>query len=89
MPDTHLVAGGGTGDSTIHLAEQLRESDSVIIHLDLSESSIEIARQRAAVRNMNNITWMQGSLLDLRDADLESFDYINCSEVLHHLHNPA
>jgi SAM-dependent methyltransferase len=32
---------------------------------------------------------MQGSLLDLSDSDLEPFDYINCSGVLHHLHNPA
>ena len=84
-----LVAGGGTGDSTIHLAEQLRGIDSVIIHLDLSESSIEIARLRAAVRKLDNITWMQGSLLDLSDSDLEPFDYVNCSGVLHHLHNPA
>ena len=35
-----LVAGGETGDGTIHLAEQLRATDAQIVHLDLSAASL-------------------------------------------------
>lgn len=84
-----LIAGGGTGDSTIHLAHQLRETDAHIVHLDLSAASIDVARKRAAQRNLQDkVTWIQDSLLNLPNLNLEPFDYINCSGVLHHLENP-
>ena len=84
-----LVAGGGTGDSAIYLAEQLRERGARVPYLDSSRASAEIARRRAAVRGLDNIDWVQASLLDLPDLDLGEFDYINCSGVLHHLEDPA
>ena len=37
-----LVAGGGTGDATIFLAEQLRHTNARVVHLDLSAASIAI-----------------------------------------------
>ncbi|WP_211466263.1 class I SAM-dependent methyltransferase [Collimonas silvisoli] len=83
-----LVAGGGTGDATIYLAEQLRDTDAEIVHLDLSQASIAIARERAEIRDLKNITWIQDSLLNLPQLQLGKFDYINCSGVLHHLENP-
>jgi ubiquinone/menaquinone biosynthesis C-methylase UbiE len=83
-----LVAGGGTGDGTIYLAEQLKHTDASIVHLDLSESSTAIARQRAEVRSLTNITWIRDSLLNLPRLGLGEFDYINCSGVLHHLKDP-
>jgi len=42
-----LVAGGGTGDHTIFLAEQLREYDARVTYIDLSESSLQLAKARA------------------------------------------
>jgi SAM-dependent methyltransferase len=83
-----LVAGGGTGDATIFLAEQLRETDAQVVHLDLSEASLEIARKRAEVRGLANIRFMRESLLDLPRLDLGKFDYVNCVGVLHHLEDP-
>ncbi|MEO0421386.1 MAG: class I SAM-dependent methyltransferase [Pseudomonadota bacterium] len=83
-----LVAGGGTGDSTVYLAEQLRDSPSRIVHLDLSAASIEVARQRLAARGLDNVQFIHGSLLDAKADDLGHFDYINCSGVLHHLADP-
>jgi len=85
-----LVAGGGTGDATIFLAHQLADTDASIVHLDLSDASIDVARQRARRRGLEEkITWIQGSLLDAAALDLEPFDYINCCGVLHHLDSPA
>jgi SAM-dependent methyltransferase len=85
-----LVAGGGTGDQTIFLAEQLRYNRRAeIVHLDFSASSIAIAKRRAEVRKLTNITWLQQSVLDLPSLPVGQFDYINCAGVLHHLESPA
>ena len=84
-----LVAGCGTGDSAIALAEQLRGTRATVLSLDLSEASLAIARRRAEVRGLDNIEWMQASLLDLPRMGLAPFDYINCSGVLHHLDSPS
>jgi SAM-dependent methyltransferase len=84
-----LVAGSGTGDATIHLAAQLeRFPGAGVISIDISEASNDVARARARVRGLKNITFLHGSLLDLDEMDLEPFDYINCSGVLHHLADP-
>ena len=88
-PTRVLVAGGGTGDATIFLAVQLRDTGSKIVYLDFSRSSLEIARKRAEIRGLDNITWIHGSLLDLPALNLGKFDYINCSGVLHHLQDPV
>ena len=83
-----LVAGGGTGDGSIWLAEQLKTTDATIIHLDMSKASINIAKARAKIRGLTNITWIQGSLLDLPTMGFKPFDYIDCVGVLHHLNDP-
>jgi 2-polyprenyl-3-methyl-5-hydroxy-6-metoxy-1,4-benzoquinol methylase len=83
-----LVAGGGTGDATIYLAEQLRHTSAEIVHLDLSSASIGIAQERARIRGLANIRWIQDSLLNIPALDLGQFDYINCVGVLHHLTDP-
>lgn len=83
-----LVAGGGTGDATIFLAEQLRHTNADIVHLDMSTASIAIAQRRAEIRGLSNITWIHESLLNLPRLGLAPFDYINCSGVLHHLADP-
>ena len=83
-----LVAGGGTGDATIFLAEQLRATNAAIVHLDMSEASIGLAQERARIRGLTNITWVHDSLLNLPTLGLAPFDYINCSGVLHHLAYP-
>lgn len=84
-----LVAGGGTGDSTIFLAEQLRHTTSEIVYIDMSEASMEIAQARAKMRDLNNITWVHDSLLNIPALDLGEFDHISCTGVLHHLEDPV
>jgi SAM-dependent methyltransferase len=83
-----LVAGGGTGDCVIFLAEQLRDCNAEIIYLDFSETSRKVAEERARVRNLDNISWIDASIMDIPRMQLGAFDFINCSGVLHHLESP-
>ena len=77
-----LVAGGGTGDCLIFLAEQLRDFAAEIVYVDFSAAARRIAEQRARNRGLENITWITASLLEIPDLDLGEFDFINCSGVL-------
>lgn len=83
-----LVAGGGTGHSTIFLAEQLRGLNAEVHYIDLSPTSLEICKRRSEIRGLDNITFHLGSLLDIESFNLGEFDYINCTGVLHHLEDP-
>lgn len=80
-----LVAGGGTGDTAIYLAEQLRHHDAEVVYLDMSGASREIAEARAKVRKLDNIRWVSASIMELPELGLGEFDYIECCGVLHHL----
>jgi SAM-dependent methyltransferase len=86
-PFRALIAGGGTGDAAIMLAQQLADArcPAEVLHLDLSESSQAIARARAAARGLTNLRFAQGSLLEAEGP----YDYIDCCGVLHHLEDPA
>lgn len=85
-----LVAGGGTGDAAIMLAQQMADAGvpGKIVHLDLSTASQKIAQERAKVRGLGNIEFVQGSLLEVGELGLGPFDYIDCCGVLHHLDDP-
>ncbi|MDA9163621.1 class I SAM-dependent methyltransferase [Rickettsiaceae bacterium] len=83
-----LIAGGGTGDSTVYLADQLKKLDVEIVYLDFSKNSMKIAQQRAKNRELKNITWITDSILNIPNLNLGKFDYIQCSGVLHHLESP-
>jgi SAM-dependent methyltransferase len=83
-----LVAGGGTGDSAIFLAEQLRGRGGRVTYLDISRGSMGIAQKRAKIRGLDNIDWLHGSILDLPRLGLAPFDYVNCAGVLHHMADP-
>ncbi len=83
-----LVAGGGTGDGLIMLAQLLANAgrDYEITYIDLSERAREIAEARAKARGLTGITFVTGSLLDAPDHG--PFDYVDCCGVLHHLPEP-
>jgi SAM-dependent methyltransferase len=91
QPLRALVAGGGTGDATIMLAQQMTSlgRPGSVTWLDRSSAALAIARGRAEARRLTNIVWEQRSLLDLPGSGLGPFDYIDCCGVLHHLPDPA
>ncbi|MCI2398661.1 class I SAM-dependent methyltransferase [Aliiroseovarius subalbicans] len=83
-----LVAGGGTGDALIQLAQvmTMAKRPYEITYVDLSSASRAIAEERARVRGLKGITFVTGSLLDA--PEMGQFDYIDCCGVLHHLPRP-
>jgi len=90
-PLNALVAGGGTGDATVMLAQQMTSLGRTgqVTWLDRSTAARAIAQGRAETRKLTNIVWEQQSLLDLPGSGLGPFDYIDCCGVLHHLPDPA
>lgn len=87
-PLSVLVAGGGTGDAAIMIAQQMADAGlpGTVTYLDLSTASRAVAEARAAVRGLTNLRFVTGSLFDA--AALGTFDYIDCCGVLHHLDDP-
>ena len=88
-----LVAGGGTGDATVMLAQTLASvcgPMAHIWHVDLSLESLNIVKDRLAQRQLTNVTFHHGPLETLSQyPDFQSpFDYIDCCGVLHHLQDP-
>ncbi|MBF9032028.1 methyltransferase [Rhodobacterales bacterium HKCCE3408] len=87
-PFRALIAGGGTGDALIQMAQVLTSAGKPyeITYLDLSKTARGIAEARAEARGLENITFVTGSILDA--ADHGTFDYVDCCGVLHHLEDP-
>lgn len=88
QPFRALVAGGGTGDGLIQLAQVLATAGVPyqITYVDLSKATRKVAEARAKARGLTGVTFTTGSLLEA--ADLGQFDYIDCCGVLHHLPEP-
>jgi len=80
-----LSAGGGTGDNVLFLAEQLNHTNAQIVYIDFSKASMEIAQERAKIRHLSNIIWINDFIENIPNLNLGKFDFIDCSGVLHHL----
>ncbi|MDH3668610.1 MAG: class I SAM-dependent methyltransferase [Paracoccaceae bacterium] len=87
-PFRALVAGGGTGDGLIMLAQKLADigCPAEIVYMDLSTASRAVAEARAKTRGLTSITFVTDDLLAAPEHGL--FDYIDCCGVLHHLPGP-
>ena len=90
QPFRALVAGGGTGDATVMLAQQLADAGGpgAVVYLDISAAAREIAEARVAARGLDNVRFVTGTIEELTDSYLGPFDYIDCCGVLHHLADP-
>ncbi|MDI2112967.1 class I SAM-dependent methyltransferase [Commensalibacter nepenthis] len=85
-----LVAGCGTGDAAIMMAQQMARQNcpGEVVCLDRAEPVLRIVKERAKVRELTNLRFVQGSIFDLPELGLGKFDYIDCCGVLHHLPDP-
>jgi SAM-dependent methyltransferase len=89
QPFDALVAGGGTGDALVMLAQKLADAKvpHSLTYLDRSTASRAVAEARIAARGLSRaVRFVSGDLADA--VDLGRFDYIDCCGVLHHLPEP-
>lgn len=85
-----LVAGGGSGDATVMLAQQMATAgrEGEVTWLDRSAAARKVAEARVAARGLGNVAFREASILELPGSGLGPFDYIDCCGVLHHLPDP-
>ena len=86
-PFSVLVAGCGTGDKAIEYALSYGNQAQVLA-VDLSRASLAYASRMARKYQVTNIQFLQIDLLDLPKLH-RTFDVIEATGVLHHMHDPA
>jgi tetratricopeptide (TPR) repeat protein/SAM-dependent methyltransferase len=84
VPDV-LVAGCGTGLSTIEFGRQMLHAR--ILAIDLSLASLSYAKRMAETFGLTNIEFAQADIM-MSDSLGRQFDFIDASGVLHHLADP-
>lgn len=80
-----LVAGCGTGLQAIRAAKYF--NNIKVTAIDLSPASVAYARMMAMKLRVENVSFYQGDLLDIKSLG-KRFDVIECSGVLHHMPEP-
>ncbi len=80
-----LVAGCGTGQESIEMAQQFPAAR--VLAVDLSLSSLAYAKRKTAERGITNVDYAQGDITKLGSI-ARTFDIISSVGVLHHLEDP-
>jgi ubiquinone/menaquinone biosynthesis C-methylase UbiE len=81
-----LEAGCGVGAQTVTLAQ--KSPDAMITAIDISETSLEEARQKIVSEKIVNVSFQQADIFNL-SFEAHSFDHIFVCFVLEHLSNPV
>ncbi|MBD1861235.1 MULTISPECIES: class I SAM-dependent methyltransferase [Trichocoleus] len=81
-----LDVGCGSGYTSLILAEA--NPGAKIVGMDISEKSVELARQRLRYHGFDNSEFYTLTAEELPSLNLQ-FDYINCDEVLYLLPDPV
>ena len=79
-----LIAGCGTG---LQLARRIDFKNSKVLAVDLSLSSLALAKRKIEELNINNVELLHTDILKLNNLG-KRFNIIECMGVLHHLENP-
>jgi len=80
-----LVAGCGTGQQSIEVAQRFPRAR--ILAVDLSLASLAYAQAKTEAAGVGNIRYAQADILKLRGLG-QTFDVIETTGVLHHLDHP-
>ena len=80
-----LVAGCGTGEHAIKVANRFKNSS--VLAIDLSIKSLSYAKRKTKELNLKNIEYIQGDILNIKNLK-KQFDIIECVGTLHHMDDP-
>lgn len=81
-----LDAGCGTGEKTMIMASL---NARCVIGIDRAMTPLQNARAWAQKHGITNVTFVQGSVLELGFLRPSSIDVVHCAGVLHHTPDPA
>ena len=81
--DTVLDYGCGTGTAACQFSSHVKEIHAI----DISSQMIEIAKEKAAVANVENVSFEQSDIFDSRYSN-ESYDVILAFNMLHTVPSP-
>jgi 2-polyprenyl-3-methyl-5-hydroxy-6-metoxy-1,4-benzoquinol methylase len=79
-----LVAGCGTGQESMELAQGI--APSRVLAIDLSAASLAYAKRKADEAGVTNLEYAQADILSFESPRV--FDFISSVGVLHHLRDP-
>jgi len=79
-----LVAGCGTGQESMDLAQNLTQAR--VLAIDLSLASLAYAKRKTMESGIGNIEYAQADILSFESP--RAFDFISSVGVLHHLRDP-
>ena len=83
-----LDPGGGTRGAYF-MSEQLNHtSNSEIVYVDFSKSSMAYAQLLIQIRKTSNVVWVISWIEAIPLLGLGQFDFASCTGVLHHLKSP-
>ena len=80
-----LVAGCGTGQQLIEVAQGI--ADARVLAIDLSLASLGYAKRQIEAMGLRNVAYGQADIMELGRLG-RSFDVVDCGGVLHHLGDP-
>jgi SAM-dependent methyltransferase/tetratricopeptide (TPR) repeat protein len=80
-----LIAGCGTGQHSIGVAQKFK--DAQVLAIDLSLSSLSYAKRKSQELGLTNVEYAQADIMKLGGIN-RSFDVIESGGVLHHLGDP-
>ena len=83
-----LIPGAGTNGGVPYLGEQLNHTDSEILYIDFSSTSMFIAQERIKMRGVSKIVWAIDWIENIPRLGIGYFNFVGCTGVLHHLKNP-
>jgi SAM-dependent methyltransferase len=84
QPTDVLVAGCGTGQESMDIAQGI--ASSRVLAIDLSIASLAYAKRKAIEARIGNIEYAQGDILAFESP--RTFDFVSSVGVLHHLRDP-
>jgi len=80
-----LIAGCGTGQQILNTISQF--SNTRVLAVDLSLSSLSYASRKFRQLGLSNVEFAQADIMELGNLKRQ-FDFIGCTGVLHHLGDP-
>lgn len=80
-----LIAGCGTGQQVVDVAQRIQGAR--VLAIDLSLSSLAYAKRKTGEIGLTNVDYAQADILKL-GALGRRFDIVDCGGVLHHLRDP-